>query len=112
VLTLVIGFTFGASAWSAIRGRGGLPGLALSLLMGAIGSSVGWLAGQALVEDPSPGVLGFGAAMGGLLVAIVAVVGWGPRPRVTVGAAAVATAAAVAAAGAAAAVTPVEETRG
>jgi hypothetical protein len=82
MLTLVIGVTFGVSAWSAIRGRGGLPGMALSMFMGAIGASVGWLAAQAMVEEASPGQLGLGAAMGGLLVAVIAVVGWGPRPRV------------------------------
>ena len=82
MLTLLIGLTFGACAWSAIRGRGGLAGLALSLLMGGIGAGVGWLAAQALVAESSAGQRGLGAVLGGLLVAVVAVVGWGPRPRI------------------------------
>jgi len=82
VITLWIGLTFGASSWSAIRGRGGIAGLALAMLMGAIGASIGWLAGQALATEPSSGARALGAALGGLLAAIVIVVGWGPRPRI------------------------------
>jgi hypothetical protein len=82
VITLWIGLTFGAGSWSAIRGRGSIAGLALAMLMGAIGASVGWLAGQALAAEPSPGSRALGAVVGGLLAAIVIVVGWGPRPRV------------------------------
>jgi hypothetical protein len=82
MITLWIGLTFGGVAWSAIRGRGGMAGLALALVMGAIGASIGWLAGQALAAEPSPGSRALGAVLGGLLSAIVIVVGWGPRPRV------------------------------
>jgi hypothetical protein len=82
VITLWIGLTFGASAWSAIRGRGRISGLALAMLMGAMGAGIGWLAGQAVAAEPGPGTRALGAVLGGLLAAIVIVVGWGPRPRV------------------------------
>jgi hypothetical protein len=83
MLTVWIGLTFGACAWAAIRGRGRLSGLAVAMVMGAIASAAGWLGADAMAQQASPGQLGLGATLGGLLAAVVIVVGWGPRPKIT-----------------------------
>ncbi len=75
-----IGVSIGAAIWSLIRGRGGLAGLALSMLFGVISAFVGGLAGQALFGASSASI-GLGALVGALGMALVEALGWGPRPK-------------------------------
>jgi len=75
-----VGLSIGAAIWALIRGRGGLAGLALSMLFGVISAFVGGLAGQALF-GPSSASMGLGACAGALAMAVVEAVGWGPRPK-------------------------------
>ena len=80
LVCIPIGMSIGAAIWSLIRGRGGLAGLALSMVLGVICAFVGGLAGQALFGVSSASI-GLGACAGALAMAIVQTVGWGPRPK-------------------------------
>jgi len=80
LVCIPIGLSVGVAIWSLIRGRGGLAGLALSMLFGVIAAFVGGLAGQALF-GPSSGSVGLGALAGALVMAVVEALVWGPRPK-------------------------------
>lgn len=84
LVSIPIGLTIGVVTWSLIRGRGGLAGLALSMLFGVISAFVGGLAGQAIFGTSSASI-GLGSCAGAVLMAIVEAVGWGPRPKHEIG---------------------------
>src|SRR5688572_13780350 len=76
-----IGVTFGVVTWALIRGRGGLFGLALSVIAGVVNAFLGMLAGQAIAGGGNTVAMGVGATLGALVAAVFEAVGWGPRPK-------------------------------
>jgi hypothetical protein len=61
---------FGTTAWAVLRGRGGVIGLVLFVLLSAVGASVGALAAEALGGSQADVVSGLGAAGGALLATL------------------------------------------
>jgi len=51
------------------------------MLFATIGAFIGGLAAQAMIESDSNATLGIGAAVGGLVVAVIEALGFGPRPK-------------------------------
>ena len=80
-IAIPIGLTLGAATWALMRGRGRGGGLILHIVFATIGSFVGGLAAQALIEPPTNTAIGVGAAVGGFLAAVVEALGFGPRPK-------------------------------
>jgi hypothetical protein len=80
-IAIPIGFTLGAATWALVRGPGGFTGLLLYMLFATLGSFIGGLAAQAMVESDTNLSIGIGAAVGGFLVAVVEALGFGPRPK-------------------------------
>jgi hypothetical protein len=80
-IAIPIGLTLGGATWALVRGRGGGSGLLLHMLFATIGAFIGGLAAQAIVDSDTNTAIGVGAAVGGLLVAVVEALGFGPRPR-------------------------------
>jgi hypothetical protein len=80
-IAIPIGLTLGGATWALVRGPGGGGGLLLCMVFATIGAFIGGLAGQAIIENSTSTAIGVGAAVGGLLVAVVEAVVFGPRPK-------------------------------
>ena len=80
-IAIPIGFTLGAATWALVRGPGRGSGLVLYMLFATIGAFIGGLAAQAIVESDTNTAIGIGAAIGGVVVAVVEALGFGPRPK-------------------------------
>ena len=70
VLSVPLGMAFGTTTWAVLRGRGGVGGLVLFVLLSAVGSSVGALAAEAMGGSQADLVSGVGAALGALLASM------------------------------------------
>lgn len=80
-IAIPVGLTLGAATWALMRGRGRGGGLLLSIMFAIIGSFVGGLAAQALIDPPSNTAVAVGAVVGGFLAALAEGLGFGPRPK-------------------------------
>lgn len=80
-IAIPIGLTLGAATWALMRGRGRGGGLILHIVFATIGSFVGGLAAQALIDSSTGTAIGVGAAVGGFLAAVIEALGFGPRPK-------------------------------
>jgi hypothetical protein len=80
-IAIPIGLTLGAATWALVRGPGGGSGLFLCMLFAIIGSFIGGLAAQALIDPSTSTTIGVGAVVGGFLVAVVEALGFGRRPQ-------------------------------
>jgi uncharacterized membrane protein YeaQ/YmgE (transglycosylase-associated protein family) len=80
-IAIPIGLTLGAATWALMRGRGGGSGLFLHMLFATIGAFIGGLAAQAMSESDTNATIGIGALVGGVLVAVVEGLVFGPRPK-------------------------------
>ena len=80
-IAIPIGLTLGAATWALMRGRGKGSGLLLHVLFAMIGSFIGGIAAQALIDPPSNTAVGIGAVLGGFLAAVIEAVVFGQRPK-------------------------------
>jgi Na+/phosphate symporter len=80
-IAIPVGLTLGAATWALMRGRGRGSGLLLHIVFATIGSFIGGLAAQALIDPATNTAVAVGAVIGGFVAAIVEALGFGPRPK-------------------------------